>query len=90
MNFPCTRCGACCRNVHLAVETKILDRGDGSCIHYDDATKLCSIYDQRPAVCRVDVQFHENYSQSMTWETFCALNLEACKQLMGDAKQEPS
>lgn len=90
MNFPCTRCGACCRNVHLAVETKALDRGDGSCIHYDDATKLCSIYYQRPAVCRVDVQFHEYYSQIMTWESFCALNLEACKQLMGGTKQEPS
>jgi len=82
MKFPCARCGACCRNVHLAAETKTLDRGDGSCIHYDDASKMCSIYDQRPAVCRVDVQFHENYSQMMSWDTFCALNLEACKQLM--------
>ncbi len=81
MNFPCTRCGACCRNVHLAVETQHLDRGDGSCIHYDDTTQLCLIYDQRPAVCRVDVQFLEKFSHHMSWETFCDINLVACDLL---------
>jgi len=81
MNFPCSRCGACCRNVYLADETKMLDRGDGCCIHYDDQTKLCTVYDQRPSVCRVDVQFRENYSHLMSWNEFCKINLDACKKL---------
>lgn len=81
MDFPCTRCGACCRNVHLAKETKFLDRGDGCCTHFDGGTNLCRIYQDRPDICRVDVQFQQNYSQKMSWDMFCALNLEACKQL---------
>lgn len=59
----------------------MLDRGDGSCIHYDDMTKLCSIYENRPDVCRVDIQFQNNYSQYFSWEQFCEINTKACKKL---------
>lgn len=81
MEFPCNRCGACCRNVHLASETQFLDRGDGCCKHYDDHTQLCSIYTERPSICRVDEQYSLNYQKIMRWSDFVNLNIEACKKL---------
>ncbi|MCI4411924.1 MAG: YkgJ family cysteine cluster protein [Thiotrichales bacterium] len=79
--FPCNSCGACCRNVHLAKETQHLDRGDGCCWHYDDNTRQCSIYAERPSICRVDEQYAINYRNIMTWKTFVELNLLSCETL---------
>jgi hypothetical protein len=79
--FPCNRCGACCRNVHLAIETQFLDRGDGCCKHYDEPTNLCSIYDDRPSICRVDEQYLTKYQTLVSWEQFVSTNLEACYKL---------
>jgi Fe-S-cluster containining protein len=78
--FPCTQCGACCRNVDKAAETRMLDRGDGCCVHYDDASRLCKIYESRPDICRVDVQFQRHYSH-MGWKAFCEVNVAACNTL---------
>lgn len=80
-SFPCSSCGACCRNTHLSKETKSMDRGDGCCRNYDDATKLCRIYLDRPEICRVDLQFQITYQKIMIWEDFVQLNLQACKIL---------
>ena len=79
--FPCNRCGACCRNVHLAKETRFLDRGDGCCRHYDELTQLCSVYENRPSICRVDEQYAINYQPFMTWEAFVEVNVQACNKL---------
>ena len=81
INFPCYRCGACCRNVDLSAETVHLDRGDGCCRHYDIKTRECNIYTDRPDICRIDVQYEKNYSHKMTWDAFCTINLTACGQL---------
>lgn len=83
--FPCSQCGLCCENVHLAYETQYLDRGDGICKHYDEVTKHCFIYEQRPEICRVDLQYQLNYSSLFTWDEFVQVNLEACHYLQ---KQE--
>ena len=56
-NFPCSQCGACCRHVDLSELTAYLNRGDGVCRYYDQITHLCTIYDSRPEVCRID-QFY--------------------------------
>lgn len=56
-NFPCTCCGACCRRVGF-VSQEILDsagleaKEDGSCTHL--VNNQCSIYEERPEICRVD------------------------------------
>ena len=52
--FPCSKCGQCCKKVGLTPLAKDLDRGDGVCRHYDGATRLCRIYQERPLLCRVD------------------------------------
>jgi Fe-S-cluster containining protein len=76
--FPCTQCGLCCQHVHLADETRFLDRGDGTCRHYDADTKSCTIYTVRPAICRVDQMYTLHYVRQYTWDEFVALNLQVC------------
>jgi hypothetical protein len=64
---PCAGCGTCCRLLveldaadevpeQFVVEhsgVRCMDQeGDGTCIALDRATKLCTIYEQRPKVCR--------------------------------------
>lgn len=83
--FPCTQCGLCCQNVHLSDETQFLDRGDGTCKHYDAASKGCSIYSDRPDICRVDRMYTLRYHKQYTWETFVALNQQVCTALQTQA-----
>lgn len=79
--FPCNSCGKCCSNVHLSVETKYLDRGDGICRHLDIGSRQCLIYEKRPEICRVDLQYKMNYSHLYTWEQFIQINLSVCEIL---------
>ncbi|MFA0210025.1 YkgJ family cysteine cluster protein [Vibrio artabrorum] len=79
--FPCDACGECCRNVHISVETKHLDRGDGTCVHFNDFNKLCDIYDDRPLVCRVQEYYDKNLSKDYEWELFIEMNIEICERL---------
>lgn len=82
-SFPCTKCGQCCRNVHLADQTKYLDRGDGSCINYCDTDKLCLVYNSRPDICRIDLQYQIHYSSLFSWEDFVEVNANVCRELQG-------
>lgn len=79
--FPCSLCGLCCQRVGLSDVTQDLDRGDGTCKHFDEYNKNCTIYDTRPDMCRVDLQYRVNYSKKHTWDEFVALNLEVCELL---------
>lgn len=87
--FPCNQCGLCCQHVHLAEETRFLDRGDGTCRHYDTASKGCSIYAERPDICRVDRQYELNYAQQYTWEDFVTQNRQACELLQKGSSSKP-
>ncbi len=80
-SFPCQQCGLCCQHVDLAEQTRFLDRGDGVCGHYDALRKACSIYDDRPDICRVDLQYTLHYAQRHTWKEFVELNLQVCAVL---------
>jgi Fe-S-cluster containining protein len=79
--FPCTQCGACCQHVHLAEETRFLDRGDGTCKHYDNLSKSCAIYADRPVVCRVEQYYDTHYVSVYSWDEFIVLNQEVCSKL---------
>lgn len=85
--FPCVQCGLCCQHVNLAEETRFLDRGDGTCRHYNAVSKGCNIYDRRPDICRVDLQFQLNYARLYTWEEFVALNLAVCHRLIEEEQK---
>ncbi|WP_404418832.1 YkgJ family cysteine cluster protein [Marinospirillum sp.] len=79
--FPCNSCGKCCSNVHFSQETKSLDRGDGICRHLNINNKKCSIYDTRPDICRVELQYRKNYASTYTWKDFVEVNLSICRGL---------
>ncbi|WP_282396619.1 YkgJ family cysteine cluster protein [Pseudomonas sp. PS01298] len=85
--FPCTQCGLCCQHVNMAPETQFLDRGDGTCRHYEATDKRCSIYNERPSICRVDRQYGERYAQLYSWEEFVHLNLVVCASLQANEQQ---
>lgn len=80
----------CCRNVNLSEKTQHLDNGNGVCKHLDDASSKCTIYDSRPEICRVDLQFKNTYSKIYTWNEFVKLNLSACDELNKSEKQQSS
>jgi Fe-S-cluster containining protein len=80
-SFQCTCCGACCRSVAQSSLTAWLDDGDGVCRNLDRKTELCLIYEERPDVCRVDLQYVMHYQQDISWKDFCELNQKCCEDL---------
>lgn len=86
--FPCTQCGLCCQNVHLVAEIHFLDRGDGTCRHYDAPSKGCGIYADRPDICRVDRQYRLHYARQYSWDDFVLVNLAVCNSLQTREREE--
>jgi hypothetical protein len=78
--FVCSRCGACCRNIHLYEPASYLDRGDGVCKYYNDNDKSCTIYEFRPEICRVD-KMYKLFKNKMTWNEYIDLSYESCEEL---------
>lgn len=87
--FPCYKCGLCCQNVDKSEKTKLLDRGDGTCLHYDEKTKLCSIYETRPEICNVKNYYQNRLAQHLSWNEFVELNLQACKEIQSQELARP-
>ena len=81
LHFQCDRCGLCCQRVGLSSVYKHLDRGDGICRYYEDATRKCSIYDERPLICNVEGFYEQHMKGKMSREQFFALNYDACRKL---------
>jgi len=75
--FPCSGCGGCCM---VAASVGLPDRGDGACIHLDKENK-CSIYEDRPLICRVDELFEE-IDHGMTKEEWYDANKKSCNSLI--------
>jgi hypothetical protein len=77
--FKCGKCGACCRNLDKSEIYAELDRGDGTCMFLSGT--LCSIYERRPLICRVDECYEKYFKEIMTVEDYYAINKEVCKSL---------
>ena len=79
--FPCNSCGKCCRKVSSSKETVWLDRGDSVCKYLNEETNKCTIYTQRPLVCRVEDYYDKNLSQHYSWDDFIEINIKICESL---------
>lgn len=55
--FKCDECGECCRNLDKSPLYAELHNGDGICKYLKD--NRCSIYENRPLLCRVDECYEE-------------------------------
>lgn len=79
--FKCDCCGLCCMNVGTSELYMDLDRGDGVCRYFDDGTKLCTIYIDRPDRCNVDKMYELLFSTNMSIEEYYELNYQSCNKL---------
>ena len=81
--FPCSKCGLCCQNVDVNILYHDLDRGDGVCYYYEEGSKECSIYNDRPDICNITTMFNTYFSH-MSWVEFVKLNQSVCEDMIQD------
>ena len=79
--FRCDKCGFCCQSLAGVELYAGLDRGAGTCKFFDENSRLCTIYQDRPLLCRVDESYERYFADSMTREAYEQLNYEACSEL---------
>jgi len=80
MRYPCTSCGLCCQNVSDVSELQELSGEGGACIHLDERNE-CSIYDERPLLCRIDESYNAGLFPQFTLREFYEVNANACNKL---------
>lgn len=86
--FKCRKCGLCCCHINNNILYKELDNGEGICLYYDKNSKLCSIYNRRPTICRVDEAYELYFKDLMNKDQYYKLNYEACEKLQKNNKGE--
>lgn len=78
-DFPCDRCGECCRNLWMFGEDyRWLLGADGMmCRYFEPDTNLCAIYPVRPLICNIKIG-HAVLFNEMPFSVFLDRNLEGC------------
>ena len=79
MMFVCDMCGECCKNLDKSPIYSELDKGDGICKYLVD--NLCSNYDNRPLLCRVDESYEAFFKDIYSIDEYYRLNYEVCIKL---------
>lgn len=83
--FECDVCGHCCRNLDKSPIYLELDKGDGTCKYL--VGNLCSIYKNRPLICRVDESYEVFFKDTISIKEYYRLNCEACIRLKEQAEK---
>lgn len=78
-SFQCDKCGLCCRNIGRIPQLREYDDGNGACKYLQN--NLCSIYEDRPEICRVDVMYDRYFREQYSKDEFYELNYEGCREL---------
>ena len=79
--LPCNKCGKYQQNVGKSLQTKFLDRGDSTYVHFDEVTNLCKIYKDRPLICRVEDYYETYLTNQYSQDEFVKINLYWLDQL---------
>ena len=79
MSFKCDMCGECCRNLKLSPIYAKLDDGTGKCKYLDG--NICSIYSDRPLICRVDDAYEAYFKDVMSKDEYYQENYRTCEYL---------
>lgn len=74
--FQCDQCGECCRHLDRSPLYSGLHNGDGVCRFLKG--NLCSIYDTRPLLCRVDESYQTFFKDKLSYEEYIQLNYKYC------------
>jgi len=88
--FPCTGCGLCCQNISDIKELETFDLGNGVCKYFNILDNVCTIYEERPDICRVDKMFELKYQQFFTKKVFYQENARVCNLLQEKYKLDIS
>ncbi|EPP1573466.1 YkgJ family cysteine cluster protein [Campylobacter lari] len=83
-NFPCTSCGACCKNINGIEELKHFNI-NGVCINLQEDNS-CKIYNERPLVCRVEDFYNKYFKDTMSKKDFYNENIKICNLLQDKLK----
>jgi len=94
--FSCTGCGLCCTKVGEILKHKesspvknIVEQfpykadESGACEKYDKETKKCTVYEDRPLMCRVD-EMHKHWPERMSIEEYYKRTEEVCNFLQSN------
>lgn len=83
LKFPCTMCGACCKDLDLAYINEGFNHKviNGTCEHLKD--NKCSIYADRPGICSIE-KVTEGYSIEDRLSTYKAM-ARGCNILQEDS-----
>lgn len=77
--FKCDKCGACCKNLDKSPVYDKLNSGNGVCKYL--VGNLCSIYENRPLLCRVDESYEILFKDTMARSEYYKLNYKFCDKL---------
>jgi len=86
----CTSCGLCCQHISNVPELIDFDLGNGTCKHYNHIDKSCSIYDNRPDICRVDIMYYNRYHKDFSKNEYIESNAMICNSLQEYYKMDES
>jgi len=98
MEFPCTKCGCCCRKIERLkayLSDDILDpfyfpyKIEGGCEMLRD--NLCSVYEKRPLLCNIMklIKFHLDKAdfcghKTLTEKEYVNLQIGYCNAMMNE------
>lgn len=77
--FKCDQCGECCRNLQKSPIYNELHNGNGVCRYLKG--NICTIYENRPLLCRVDEYYGLMLKDQLSYEEYLELNYKYCKEL---------
>ena len=77
--FKCDKCGECCRNLNKSPLYNNLHDGSGVCRYLKG--NICSIYEERLILCRVDESYNIFFKDTMTLDKYYKLNYKSCMRL---------
>ena len=85
IDFPCIKCGLCCKKVNNVPKMSYLDRGDGICLHLKD--NICLIYSDRPFLCNSE-KVYSKYFSNMPKEEYYAIILKHCIEIANNFNRD--
>lgn len=85
MMFSCDKCGECCRNLDKSPVYDDLHNGNGVCRYLQG--NMCSIYNERPLVCRIDESYEVFFKDEMSYEDYLQLTYKCCEILKGKREE---
>lgn len=77
--FKCRQCGQCCRNLDKSELYAEMDKGDGTCKYL--VGNLCSIYENRPLLCRIDESYSVYFKDIYSLDEYYRLNQDGCAKM---------